>query len=162
MDPLAICIWVSVISGGLDKDNTFGTILYLAPSLLFAQLLGTAAQNPRRPIRAIRAVFERTWDMYAAGRLLFWQILFLLTIFVFSRSPGEEALQKLHLLAQDSSTLSFNPFPLLAHVESLGYRGIEFTALDYALVAASMFVSTVFMHLHFRRVMEVPAKRFSR
>ena len=161
-------------------------VIYLAPSLLLAPLLGTAAQHPRHPIRAIKAAVDRTWDMATTSRLLLFQALVLVAVwyllvditagpsspllrhelthpvvtnplFPHTWSVGHESrLPLMTWLAAESSTVSFNVFPFMP-VSGVSHSGMNILAggLCSALV---IFVSAVFMHSHFRRVMQRPTR----
>lgn len=154
---LALCLWISGVSEIVDHrgDGAITLMLYVAPSLLLAPVLGTAALHPRRPIRALKAALERcTWDLHGSGKILFVQILTLLTIWLLFRGDDNEALRTANALAQDSSTLSFNPFPLMSWVRLRPHD----QTVGYSLVACSMLFSTVFMHQYYRRVMDVSSR----
>jgi hypothetical protein len=157
---LAVAAFVGAAAARLPLKSPVTAFVYLAPSLLLAPLLGTAALHPRRPFHALRAAVQRTWDMAATSRLLFMQIMVMLGLWVayhgqggatFSTHPG---LGSVEVLARDASTLSFNPFPLMSATFSGSGDGDFWIGLLCTVIG--MFFSTVFMHLHFRRVLTRP------
>lgn len=154
----AICGWAAFLSDSFHVNRAGMLVLYLAPSLLLAPLLGTAALNPRRPLRAIKAAVDRTWDLRTTSRLILFQTLACLVVWLAftqfggwnSHFPG--GLQTVGVLAQESSALSFNPLPML-NIVGVNHREPIIGVLCAGLL---MFLSTAFMHAHFRRVMQRP------
>ncbi len=156
---LAIAAWASFVSAGLGVDEPVFAVLYLAPSLLLAPLLGTAALHPRQPLRAIGAAFDRRWDLPNTSRLILFQAIALIllwqlfSLFTLSGTPYPDSVS---VLAQDSSVLSFNAFPMMA------LAGISMSSLDILegtlCTALAMILSTAFMHAHFRRVLQRPRR----
>lgn len=146
---LLICLWVAALAGNLGSGK-LDLVLYLVPSLLLAPLLGTAALHPRRPFHALRAALERSsWDMFATSKRLCAQTVLLVVIWVVET---DLPLQNLVLLAQDASTLSFNPYPILSYADVISQDSV----ITILKLVSAMVLSTVFMQSYFRRVMEVP------
>jgi hypothetical protein len=148
-------VTTNLFTEGAER-TTFSTIFLLAPSLVLAPLLGTTALHPRRPLRAFRAVFERvTWDLHETARLLCGQIL--ISVLTWIAFQGREGMQHLHVLARETSVLSFNSFPLTP--SSLGN---QIQAVDVLHIALTMITSTVFIMLYHRRVLNVPERPIGR
>lgn len=156
---LAIAGWASFVSAGLGVDEPVFAVLYLAPSLLLAPLLGTAALHPRQPLRALGAALDRRWDLPHTSRLVLFQaiaLIILWELFSFFNLSGTRFSDSVILLAQDTSALSFNAFPMMP------LSGVSMSSLDILegtlCTALAMILSTAFMHAHFRRVLQQPRR----
>ncbi len=157
---LAICGWASFVSTSIHSRQPITALFYVPPSLLLAPLLGTAAHYPGQPLRAIRAALHRSWDLAYTSRLILFQTLVMMTVWIGYWGTTRRYFQPINGLrsvtdlAQETSVLSFNPLPMLGLTETRYHA--PFAAV--ACTAILMFFSTGFMHAHFRNVLRRPRR----
>ena len=156
---LLLCLGVIAVSGMIGYRVSWAGILFVVPSLLLAPLVGTAALYPRQPGQAIKAALSHsTSDVHGTGKLVTIQVLMLLGAWIiygavqsFPAVPAAWHLKsgsmlQIPLLANGSSTLSFNTFPMMAM-----FRG---SIGEIAVIAFTVISSTVFLGCHFLKVMD--------
>ncbi|MHC4851802.1 MAG: hypothetical protein ACYTGW_12755 [Planctomycetota bacterium] len=156
---LLLCLGVIAVSGMIGYRVSWAGILFVVPSLLLAPLLGTAALYPRQPIQAIKAALSHsTSDVHGTGKLVTIQILMLLGAWIiygavrsYPYVPHAWQLKsgsmlQIPLLANGSSTLSFNTFPMIPM-----FRG---DPGEIAVIGFTVVCSTVFLGCHFLKVMD--------
>ena len=140
---LLLCVGIVAISYMIGYRVSWTGILFVVPSLLLAPLVGTAALHPRQPLQAIKAALSHsTGDVHGTGKLVTIQILMLVGAWIIY---GGSMLQ-IPLLANGSSTLSFNTFPMMAMFRG-GFG--ELLVIGFTVVS-----STVFLGCHFLKVMD--------
>ena len=161
---LLLCLGVIAVSGMIGYRVSWAGILFVVPSLLLAPLVGTAALYPRKPVQAIKAAFSHsTSDVHGTGKLVTIQVLMLLGAWIiygavqsYPMVPQAWHLKsgsmlQIPLLANGSSTLSFNTFPMMPM-----FRG---DIGEMAVIAFTVVSSTVFLGCHFLKVMDTVRER---
>jgi len=156
---LLLCLGVIAVSGMIGYRVSWAGILFVVPSLLLAPLIGTAALYPRQPGQAIKAALSHsTSDVHGTGKLVTIQVLMLLGAWIIYGAvqsypvvPAAWHLKsgsmlQIPLLANGSSTLSFNTFPMIAM-----FRG---SIGEIAVIGFTVISSTVFLGCHFLKVMD--------
>ncbi len=146
---LLLCVGIVAISSMIGYRVTWTGILFVVPSLLLAPLVGTAALHPREPLQAIKAALSHsTGDVHGTGKLVTIQILMLVGAWIIygAVQSHPNSMLQIPLLANGSSTLSFNTFPMMAM-----FRGGFGELLVIAFTVVS---STVFLGCHFLKVMD--------
>ncbi len=117
-----------------------GNVIYIAPSILLAPLIGMASKHPGRPVRSLKETLSFAQEnMSSVARLVTGQALFLFGLFYIH----EQVLDGHHsitLLGHSNSVLSYNPFPYALMQETPFYT--------ISMVALSAFASTVFVTAH--------------
>lgn len=132
-------------------DDRFKALLMVAPSMLLAPVLGTAAQHPKRPFLALRAALRRSrWDLHHTAKLLVSQILVLFGLWCLFLGDAKSGFRSIHILAEQATVLSFNPFPFFQGRSALGPE------VGWGVRVLSLVVSSVFMVLHYQRVQAKP------
>ncbi len=146
---LLLCVGIVAISSMIGYRVTWTGILFVVPSLLLAPLVGTAALHPREPLQAIKAALSHsTGDVHGTGKLVTIQILMLVGAWIIygAVQSHPNSMLQIPLLANGSSTLSFNTFPMMAMFRG-GFG--ELLVIGFTVVS-----STVFLGCHFLKVMD--------
>ncbi len=124
-------------------SGSWTRVLYLAPSLILAPLVATAAEHPRCPFAALRAALETTRARFeTVGNLVFGHAVFVVGTFHIGDRLWSGA-ASFDLLTFSTSSLSYNPFPF-----ALVFDPVLSTTLVVAnAVASSVFIAGYFLRL---------------
>jgi hypothetical protein len=131
------------------QPSGFGNVVYIAPSILLAPLIGIASLHPGRPHKVLAATFSYIQEnMAPVARFVTAQALFVFGLYYIHdqlAGPGSAQyypawVNSLDLLGHGNSTLSYNPYPYAILTTEPPMRIL--------MVVLSAFASTVFISAH--------------